>query len=244
MPTPPPGLALGPAASVIDAPQAAGLHDLELRDDANRAARFTLALPDTPAPPGGHPLVLVLHYGGQPTRYYGRPLLEHLFGPALAALSPILVAPESRGASWSEPANEAFAMALLETVAANYAVDPARLVVGGYSLGAMGAWHLIEHYPERFSAAIPVAGLPNARVTAPVPVYTLATPSDEIFEYAAIERLVETLREHGRDVELVRVEAQGHYDVTGFAPALGAAAAWLTRVWGEQPMPSNREQTT
>ncbi|MGE0483806.1 MAG: hypothetical protein AB7Q81_06680 [Gammaproteobacteria bacterium] len=228
------GLGLDPQAAPLPAPAAPGVHDLELRDAAGRPARFTLALPDTPAPPAGHPLVLVLHYGGQPTRYYGRPLIEHLFGPALARLSPILVAPESRGASWAEPANEAFAMGLVDTLCANYPVDPARLVVGGYSLGAIGTWHLVEHYPERFSAAIPVAGLPNARVTAPVPVYTLATPSDDIFDYAAIERLVDDLRAQGRPVELARVEANGHYDVSGFAPALGTVADWLEAVWHER----------
>ena len=212
-------------------PQHAGLYDVETRLADGARARFTLALPAASAPQSGHPLILVLHYGGQPTRYYGRPLVEQLFAPAFATLDACFVAPEALGGQWTEAANEAFVMGLLDAVVETYAIDPTRVVVAGYSMGAIGCWHLIEHYPERFSAAVPVAGLPAAAVTTAVPVYTLATPTDEIFAFARFEALVDARRAAGQAVEFARVPAQGHYDIQGFRSALAAVAPWLEQIW-------------
>ncbi len=36
--------------------------------------------------------------------------------------------------------------------------DPVRLYVTGHSMGGVGTWGLIANHPEKFAAAIPVAG--------------------------------------------------------------------------------------
>ena len=41
-----------------------------------------------------------------------------------------------------------------------HAVDMKRIAVTGFSVGGTGSWHFAAKYPERFSAAIPVAGRP------------------------------------------------------------------------------------
>lgn len=212
-------------------PQDAGLYDIETRLADGTRARFTLALPAARRPQSGHPLIVVLHYGGQPTRYYGRPLIEQLFAPAFAALDACFVAPESLGGQWTEARNEAFVMGLLDAVIEACPVDPARVVIAGYSMGAIGCWYLLEHYPERFSAAVPVAGLPAGAVTSRVPIYTLATPTDEIFEFTRFETLVAAHRAQGQPIEFASVPAQGHYDIQGFRSALAAVAPWLEHIW-------------
>ncbi len=216
-------------------PRSAGVYDIEVALDANRRGRFTLARPagiDSAQP---RPLVVVLHYAGQPTRYYGRPLVEQLFEPAWRELGALYVAPESLDGQWSSAANEAFVLNLVDTLQNEYAVDRARIVVAGYSMGAIGSWHFITHYPERFSAAVPVAGFPRAEVGCAVPVYTLATESDEIFDYQNMSTAVEALRQRGCAIEFARVDARGHYDVNGFATALAAVAPWLYNVWRTPP---------
>ena len=216
-----------PAAGVPDTP---GTYDVETRLDARRRGRFTLRLPA--ARTGARrPLCLVLHYGGEPTRFYGRPLLEQLFAPALDALGACFVAPEALGGTWTDAANENYVMQLLDGVVATFALDAARVVVAGYSMGAIGCWHFIEHYPERFSAALPVAGLPAAPLTTLVPVYTFATPGDEIFPLERFADLVAARRAAGQHIRFTQVDAHGHYDVQGFAPALRAALPWLLDIW-------------
>ncbi len=137
----------GIAATTL--PRTPGVHDIETRLDTGARARFTLALPDAFDAARTYPLIVVLHYGGHPTRYYGRPLVEQLFRPALAGLSAIYLAPESTGGQWTDAANESFVMRLLDAIAEYYPVDPDRIVVAGYSMGAIGSWYLLEHYPQR-----------------------------------------------------------------------------------------------
>ena len=202
-------------------PQAPGLYDIELViEDArpnNMTGRFTLSVPQSLGTDASHPLVVVLHYAGQPTRFYGRPLIEELFEPAWRDLNAIYLAPESLDGQWNTSANEAWVLHLLDTIKRHYAVDAKRIVVAGYSMGAIGSWHFINSYPERFSAAVPIAGMPRSELACSVPVYTLAAPSDEIFAFDRIEAEVNQLKAQGCAVELQAVDARGHYDVSGFS---------------------------
>jgi predicted peptidase len=179
-------------------------------------------------------LVLVLHYAGTPTRFYGRPLLEHLVWPALAPLAPVLVAPESAGGAWHSEANEAFVMQLLMQASAAYAIDSARRVVCGYSMGAIGTWHFLMHYPEHFSAALPIAGFPNQELACPRPVHAFHSARDELFALAKLAAIVTSLAAAGADITLTTADVNGHYDVNGYAAALAQAVAWLRAVWARQ----------
>jgi predicted peptidase len=215
----------------MEFPASVGLHDIETRLADGRTVRYSVAVPATMPPDGRRPLVLVLHYAGTPTRFYGRPLLEYLFAPALAPLAAVCIAPESMRGQWHAEDNEAFVMALLDEAIAAYGIDPARVVVGGYSMGAIGTWHFIEHYPERFSAALPVAGYPSGDFDCPCPVHAFHSDADELFALAPLRQQVATLASRGRPITLTTAEVNGHYDVNGYRAALDVVPAWLAAVW-------------
>jgi predicted peptidase len=213
-------------------PASAGIHDIEFKQAQGRVARYTLSVPAAAPADGRRPLVMILHYAGTPTRYYGRPLLEYLFEPALRELAPVCIAPEAINGQWHTEDNEALIMALLEGASQAYGVTPARSVIGGYSMGAIGTWHFIEHYPARFSAALPVAGYPNRDFDCTVPVHAFHSASDELFPLAPLEARVASLAADGRPITLTTATVNGHYDVNGYRGALDAAPAWLAKVWG------------
>lgn len=215
----------------MEFPVAAGVHDIETRLADGRSVRYTLSVPALAPPDGRRALVLVLHYAGTPTRFYGRPLLEHLFAPALAPLEAILIAPESLRGQWHTEENEAFVMNLLESAVTAYDIDPARVVVAGYSMGAIGSWHFIEHYPERFCAALPVAGYPNTDLDCVRPVHAFHSAADELFALAPLRARVATLAAQGRPITLTTAEVNGHYDVNGYRAALNVVPAWLSALW-------------
>ncbi|MBK8957353.1 MAG: hypothetical protein IPM80_02720 [Proteobacteria bacterium] len=213
-------------------PASAGIHDIEFKQAQGHVARYTLSVPAAAPADGRRPLVMILHYAGTPTRYYGRPLLEYLFEPALRELAPVCIAPEAINGQWHTEDNEALVMALLEGASHAYGVTPARSVIGGYSMGAIGTWHFIEHYPARFSAALPVAGYPNRDFDCTVPVHAFHSASDELFPLAPLEARVASLAADGRPITLTTATVNGHYDVNGYRGALDAAPAWLAKVWG------------
>lgn len=214
-------------------PDSPGLFDISTTLAGGREARFTLSLPAATGSETAPPLFIILHYGGTPTPYYGRPLIEMLFGPAWAQLGGIFIAPESIDGQWHTEANEAFVINLMDAVSSHYRTDTQRTVVAGYSMGAIGSWHFITHYPERFSAAIPVAGFPHGAVNCLIPVFTFATESDEIFDFDTFSARVDELQQNGCDVTLQTVAARGHYDVAGFSAAVGETRSWLESIWAQ-----------
>jgi len=216
----------------MDFPQTPGIHDVEIKGQDGRARRYTVSVPGAAAE--RRPLVLVLHYAGTPTRFYGRPLIEYLVGPALSPHAPVLVAPESAGGPWHSEANEAFVMHLLMRASAAYAIDDGRRVVCGYSMGAIGTWHFLMHYPEHFSAALPIAGFPNQELSCPRPVHAFHSARDELFALAKLEGIVTALAAIGADISLTTADVNGHYDVNGYAPVLAQAVPWLRAVWARQ----------
>ncbi|MEM6940157.1 MAG: polyhydroxybutyrate depolymerase [Pseudomonadota bacterium] len=52
----------------------------------------------------------------------------------------------------------AFFDAVLNDATARFAIDPARIIASGFSLGGMMVWNLACSHPERFSGFIPISG--------------------------------------------------------------------------------------
>ena len=47
---------------------------------------------------------------------------------------------------------------VLDDVSARLPVDPDRVLISGFSMGAVGAFHIAEFYPDRFTAVLPIGG--------------------------------------------------------------------------------------
>jgi predicted peptidase len=48
--------------------------------------------------------------------------------------------------------------ALIDQIILEYAIDPKRVYLTGFSMGGQGVWHIGSLYPERFAALAPVSG--------------------------------------------------------------------------------------
>jgi polyhydroxybutyrate depolymerase len=113
------------------------------------------------APPGAKqaPLVITLHGHGQSAKQ-----MERLTGwnAVAAANDAVVVYPLARGGRWRifGPASPDvdFLLALIDQLAAEGLVDPARVFVNGYSGGAQMSWRFACQEPARLVAAGFVAG--------------------------------------------------------------------------------------
>lgn len=108
--------------------------------------------------------------------------------------------------------------ALLDSVLARYAVDPARVYLTGLSMGGYGSWTLGSRSPERFAAVVPICGggpwelgFP-AKVAAlkEVPVWAFHGAEDDVVPLAESEKMVDHLRSVGGDVRLTVYPDCGH----------------------------------
>ncbi len=198
--------------------------------------RYTLSTPARSTDGQRHPLVVALHYGGPVSPWYGHGVVDVLVEPGLRGVDPYIVAPDCPGDGWGDPRSEAAVLALLDHALATLPVDPERVVLTGFSLGGMGTWALASRHPERFSAAIPVAGHPAMATDAirAVPLYVLHGRRDEVIPIAPTEAKVAELRAAG--VELVYETVNlTHYDTAAYARPLSKAVPWLRALWADAP---------
>ena len=155
-----------------------------------------------------------------------------LAGPALVDLGAIIVAPDSLGGDWSTAENEKAVIALLDDVQARYAIDKAKVAVTGYSMGGAGTWHFAEKYPQRFSAAIPVAGRPPASAAGwKMPVLAVHSHDDQVVPFGPAEARIAELQKAGVNAKMIAVSGISHYETSRFRDALKQSVPWLKEVW-------------
>lgn len=106
------------------------------------------------------------------------------------------------------------AMAALELVRAEYPIDPARIYLGGNSMGGEGVWHIASEYPEIWAAIAPGAGpidpatFDYAKLGA-LPVLVVHGTGDDITSFDASREMAERLSAAGGSATLLAPDA-GH----------------------------------
>lgn len=220
----------GDSASAVSGP---GIHELVL---PGTGRRYTISIPDGYTDDEPVPLILSLHYGGEVTPWYGRGLLDTLVGPALADLGAIIVAPDSIARGWADAEAEGYVLELLDHVEAHYNIDSERTLVTGYSMGGMGTWYFAPRHPDRFKAAIPIAGRPGADVDRfdwQTPTYVIHSNADELIPLEPTATVVDTLKARGAPIDLIVVDEITHFEMARFQPHLEAAVPWVRGVWND-----------
>ena len=211
-----------------------GLHSLTLLRENEPAIHYAISIPPNYSPSARVPLVLALHFGvgGGNSAGAGRDVLEILVRPALAQLGAIIVAPDSLRGDWSTAENENAVNLLLDAVLASYSVDAKKIVVTGFSMGGAGTWHFAEKYPERFSAAVPVAGRPPASAAEwRLPVLAIHSRNDQVVPIGPTETRIAELQKSGTDAKLIALTGITHFETYRFVDGLRQAVPWLREIW-------------
>ncbi len=199
--------------------------------------RYTISVPygysdDKPAP-----LILALHYAGHGIPYYGEMILQSMIEPAFRELEPIIISPDCLARDWTQPESEQLIFDLLATIQEMFNIDPQRILITGYSLGGMGTWHYAGRYPERFTAAIVMAGRPFNDVLDvdwQIPLMVIHGREDEVIPLHDTKEAVLELERNGIDIEFRILESVTHYQTQFFVPALRNSIPWLLEKWSEE----------
>jgi predicted peptidase len=225
---------IGAAAQGDPAMLTPGLHHLKLPRADGPAIGYAISIPGNYSPSTPVPLILALHFGvrGGDAAGAGGDVVQILIGPGLAELGAIIVAPDSVRGDWSSGENEKAVNALLDMVLARYAIDRKKVVVTGYSMGGTGSWHFAEKFPDRFGAAIPVAGRPPASAAGwRLPVMAIHSRDDQVSPFGPTEARIAELQKAGVNAKLVALTGVTHYETHRFTDALRQAVPWLREVW-------------
>jgi predicted peptidase len=102
-------------------------------------------------------------------------------------------------------------------------------------MGGQGSWQLAEKFPERFSAAIPVAGRPPASAASwRLPVLAIHSRDDQVAPFDLTQARIAELQKAGVNAKLIALTGITHYETSRFRDALREAVPWLREVWKER----------
>ncbi len=214
-------------------PSTPGIYNLTTQAEGH-TVYYTLRIP---AGYDGHtalPVILCLHFGGQPNEFYGGRFLGRIPIPGFGSLAALLVAPTTDQSGWATPTGEAAAFAALAAVEQHLMVDTRRRVVMGYSMGGRGTWHLAAKFRPHFVAAIPMAGTPGEialDTLRDLPLYVMHSEADRRVSIEDDAKAVERLHAMRAPVEFARLPSGDHFDYRLVIAELRNVCPWLETVW-------------
>jgi predicted peptidase len=208
-----------------------GVHDQTLERADGPAIKYAISIPPESSSGAKVPLILSLHFGGDPAGA-GRTMLQILVQPALWDVGAIILAPDSLEGGWNTAQNEHAVQTLLDAALRSYNIDPRKILVTGFSMGGSGTWHWANKFPDRFSAAIPMAGRPTgAASTWRVPVFAVHSQDDERVPIGPAKKQIDELKQLGKNAQMVVVHGIAHYETRRYVDALRQAIPWLKELW-------------
>lgn len=123
-------------------------------------------------------------------------------------------------------------MHLVDSLLATQPIDRRRVYLIGYSMGGYGTWDLLTRFPDRFTAAVPLAGGGDpttvTKALADLPVWVFHGAKDTTVPISGSEDMVTAMQAIGAPVRFTRDENASH---SGTAKILhrqtGDIMAWL-----------------
>lgn len=115
-------------------------------------------------------------------------------------------------------------------------IDPRRLYITGYSMGAFGVWIGIGRHPELFAAAIPIAGGgdPVQAAAASAAVWAFHGDADPVVPVDRTREMVEAVRQGGGNVRYNELPGVDH-GAYGAALTTPGLVDWLFEQARDEP---------
>lgn len=179
-------------------------------DATNSSLQYQLILPERyeAKPEQRWPLVLFLHGAGERGEdfskiYRHNPMRRILQGWNLEAIMLVPLCPELPPELWWD-ARLPLVNQLLDRIQAQYRVDPDRISVTGFSMGAFGTMAVVGRDPSHFAAAAPICGGADFRQAyrvgkAKLPIWIFHGDADPIIPLGEAHHIVDVLKHAGHD---------------------------------------------
>lgn len=193
-----------------------GIHKASFPVNNGQTWNMNIQIPEL-KPDEAVPLILALHWAGNDNAYIE--YSECLAFPAFEGNKAIIVAPTGDGLHWITALNEYRVINLVKQIKKHWPIDKQRIIVTGYSNGAIGAWQYTERYPKIFNVAFAQCGsYESAQLE--IPIYVLHGKKDELFNAASVKNTIEASKRLGSDIDFNLLENHSHFMGCKYVSAL------------------------
>jgi len=221
-------------------PVTPGIYKTTMQLKNGTSIKYTLSIPQNYASGQKVPLVVALHYGGPVSPYYSHGFMSVLVNPGLKGLGAIIIAPDCPGGTWESREAESLIIELMDHIKDNYAIDPDKVLLTGFSMGGIGTWYMAARYPSLFSAAIPISSMAGKTsqklLSGSIPFYAIQSSGDELFDIDKFKEMVKSLQQKGIPVQLEILKGISHYRTDQFVNPLQGAIPWIKKTWANHTL--------
>lgn len=167
------------------------------------------------------PLIVYLHGAGERGEN-----ISHLYKHAIPKLikegmeiPAVVLAPQCpKWCVWDNVADKV--KGIIDIVVEEYGIMKDRICITGSSMGGFGTWMMGKTYPDFFSAIAPIAGGGmswRASKLVTTPVIAVHGTEDDAVPLIYSKLMVEEIKKHNGNVELIELDGYGHNDGIDYA---------------------------
>ena len=180
---------------------------------------------------GGYPLLVYLHGKNGDVMTPDQPGQARVFsGEDNYRERPcFIIAPQNPDQMGWKDEKAAGVVAIVKELVENLPIDPKRIYLTGYSMGAYGTFRILADQPELFAAGVPVAGGGSpgtAESFKDVPVWVFHGAMDPTVKVTQSQQMVEALKAAGADPKYTEYP-DGDHGVIGEAYGDEEMHEWL-----------------
>ena len=180
--------------------------------------KYSCYLPEGYKKKDSIPLIIALHWGWKQEKlpdYYSSPFLRDFILPIFKSQDAIIVAPDCSGNSWIEKKSVLNIIELRDYCINKYNIDSNKVLVTGFSAGAIATWYLAAYYSDFFNCAMPIAGYPKKEWIEninEIPLIIVNSIDDKVIPFERVINTVDYLEKNGKNYYFKKLKGIGHYD--------------------------------
>lgn len=231
-----PALARGADTTADPKPATPGRFNARLHRDGEKSLPYQLLIPRDYTVDDGKawPLIVWLHGSGEkgtdnkaPISRIGGTFLSDGAKARAFVLVPQCMPDEAwhaNGLNKQPPVSESSRLLILALadVVKEFKLDDRRIVVGGFSMGAIGTWELLARFPGVFAASFPICGAAAERPALPplvkdVPVWAFNGDKDAYVSVEQARQVVNDLKALGSPIKYTEYPDVGHQHAQALA---------------------------
>lgn len=176
------------------------------------------------------PLFIVLH-GGVGSKNYIK-FNNCLVTPSLQDAGGFIFSPSGAWRTWTLDYLEKRILDFIDLAKENWPVDPNKIVLVGYSNGAIAGWQYASDYKDIFSAMILMGSNCKVEEKLEVPIYVIQGTEDKFFPIKKVRKRITKAKALGCNITFVEAEGNTHIKACEYKDILKTSIPWLqNEVW-------------
>ncbi|WP_299214130.1 alpha/beta fold hydrolase [uncultured Aquimarina sp.] len=176
------------------------------------------------------PLFVLLH-GGVGSKNYMK-FSNCLVAPALQNAGGIIFSPSGAWRNWTLDYLEKRILDFIDLAKEHWPIDPNKVVLVGYSNGAIAGWQYAKDYEGVFSGMVLMGSNCKVEEKLNIPIYVIQGTEDKFFPIKKVRKRVTEAKALGCNITFVEAEGNTHLKACEYQEVLKTTIPWMEKeVW-------------